>query len=165
MNKSIDFVKQRIRSGCYGGMENNKYESMIELSFADGCKMCEFDFDKSHSFVMNTEHSDGTIKNFHMTITHDVNANFGYFTMERCSSDGTYLHYYELIRNVLLKLLKLTTCDTRVEIPSDLSGHEIKYTVGNFVLAGEYGDEFATKEKPWMKSRFSVMLPIKFEVI
>lgn len=27
------------------------------------------------------------------------------------------------------------------------------------------GDEFATKEKPWMQSRFTAMLPIKFDVV
>lgn len=36
---------------------------------------------------------------------------------------------------------------------------------GNFVLAEEFGDQFATKEKPWMKSRFTAMLPIKFNVV
>ena len=33
------------------------------------------------------------------------------------------------------------------------------------MLYEEFGDEFATKEKPWMKSRFTAMLPIKFDVV
>lgn len=30
MGKSLEFVKERIASGQCNGMENNKYESMIE---------------------------------------------------------------------------------------------------------------------------------------
>lgn len=30
MSKSLEFVKERIASGQCNGMENNKYESMIE---------------------------------------------------------------------------------------------------------------------------------------
>ena len=33
------------------------------------------------------------------------------------------------------------------------------------MLAEEFGNEFATKEKPWMQSRFTAMLPIKFDVV
>lgn len=100
-----------------------------------------------------------------LTITYDEAANFNYFTMKRCSCDGTLLFYQELIKDILLKLLRCETCDKTTAIPGDLFGHQIKYIVGNFVLANEDGDEFSTKEKPWMRSRFSVMLPIKFEVI
>lgn len=35
----------------------------------------------------------------------------------------------------------------------------------DFVLAEECGQQFATKEKPWIKSRFTVMLSIKCDFI
>lgn len=163
MSKSIEFIKQRIQSGECQGMENNKYESMTELSFTDGCKMCGFDFDSSRSFKMQSDSIDGDY--FTLTVDYNENTDFSYFTMDRCCCDGTLVFYQELIKNILLKLLNIDTCDKRVEIPDNLYRHEVKYTVGNFVVTHEYGSEFATEEKPWMKSRFAVMLPIKFEVI
>ena len=63
------------------------------------------------------------------------------------------------------KMIHLKTCNVNKEIPKDLIGYSIIYTVGDFVLAEEFGDEFATKEKPWMKSKFTAMLPIKFDVV
>lgn len=54
MNKSIDFIKQRIQSGFCQGMENNKYKTMSELSFIEGCKMCGFDSDFSQSFKIKS---------------------------------------------------------------------------------------------------------------
>lgn len=125
--------------------------------------MCGFDFDSSHSYKMKSDSIDGDY--FTLTVDYNENTDFSYFTMERCYCDGTFAFYQELIKHILLKLLDLNTYDKRVDIPDNLYGHEVKYTVGDFVLTHEYGSKFATEEKPWMKSRFSVMLPIKFEVI
>lgn len=162
-SKSINFVKQRIQSGECQGMENNKYKSMTELSFTEGCRLCRFDFDSSRSFKLK---SNSTDENYiTLTIDYNKNADFSYFTMERCCCDGTLLFYQKLIKDNLNKLLHLKTCDKRVKIPDDLYGHEVKYTVGDFLITHEYGSEFATEEKTWMRSRFSVMLPIKFEAI
>lgn len=54
--------------------------------------------------------------------------------------------------------------DFEITTDSDC-GLSIIYTVGDFVLTEEFGDEFTTKEKPWMQSRFTAMLPIKFDVV
>ena len=62
-------------------------------------------------------------------------------------------------------MINLKTCNGNKTIPKDLNGYSIIYTVGDFVLAEELSDEFATKDKPWMKSRFTVMLPIRFNVV
>lgn len=43
--------------------------------------------------------------------------------------------------------------------------YDVSFEVGNFVFAEEYGEQFATEEKPWMKCRFTVMLPIKSSFI
>lgn len=163
MNKSIEFIKQRIQSVECQGMENNKYKSMTELSFREGCRLCGFDFDSVRSYKVKYDDEDKEY--FTLTIDYNENTDFGYFTMERCCCDGTFVFYQELIKRVLLKLLNFNTCDKGVDIPDNLYGHEVKYILGNFVLTHEYGNEFSTEEKPWIKSRLSVMLPIKFEVI
>ena len=71
----------------------------------------------------------------------------------------------ELIGNIFYKLLQcgtynLQTCPKDIE--TNFWNYDVKYTVGNFILNEEYGD-FGTGEKPWMRSRFTAMLPIKCE--
>ena len=85
--------------------------------------------------------------------------------MQRCNCDGTFVFFQDLMGECIDKIIHLKTCNVNKEIPKDLTGYSIIYTVGDFVLAEEFGDEFATKEKPWMQSRFTAMLPIKFDVV
>lgn len=51
------------------------------------------------------------------------------------------------------------------KIPKDaeeyLYNYDILFGVGDFVFVEEHVERFSTKEKPWIKSRFTVMLPIK----
>ena len=85
--------------------------------------------------------------------------------MQRCNCDGTFVFFQDLMGECIDKMVHLKACNVNKEISKDLTGYSIIYTVGDFVLAEEFGDEFATKEKPWMKSRFTAMLPIKFDVV
>lgn len=102
---------------------------------------------------------------FNVIIKYDPDADFEYFTMQRCNCDGTFVFFQDLMGECIDKMIHLKTCNVNKEIPKDLTGYSIIYTVGDFVLAEEFGDEFATKEKPWMKSKFTAMLPIKFDVV
>ena len=54
------------------------------------------------------------------------------------------------------------------EVPDDkdfFNSHHIKYTIGNIVCCTEYSEEFATKDKPYLTSRYTALLPIKFEIV
>ena len=51
------------------------------------------------------------------------------------------------------------------DIYDNIKDYIVDYTIGDFVFGDEYDlKKFGTKEKPWMHSRFTVMLPIKFDV-
>ena len=163
MGKSLEFVKERITSGQCNGMENNKYESMIEQDIRE-------------LFTVVTCAKDGTIlvdipylksdkPYFNVIIKRNPNADFEYFTMQRCNCDGTFVFFQDLMGECIDKMVHLKACNVNKEVPKDLTGYSIIYTVGDFVLAEEFGDEFATKEKPWIHSRFTAMLPIKFDVV
>lgn len=164
MSKSLEFVKERIVSGQCNGMENNKYKFMIEQNTPYIFKAFHFFKGNDTSKTMKV-----AIKNsktlFNIVIEYNPDADFEYFTMQRCNCDGCYIFFQDLMAECLNKMINLKTCNVNKTIPKDLTGYSIIYTVGDFVLAEEFGDEFATKEKPWMKSRFTVMLPIKFEVV
>lgn len=168
--KSLKFVKERIASGQCNGLENNKYEYMIEQDIRelftvvsctkDGTILADIPYLKA-----DVPYLKGDKPYFNVIIKRDPDADFEYFTMQRCNCDGTFVFFQDLMDECIDKMIHLKTCNVNKEIPKDLTGYSIIYTVGDFVLAEEFGDEFATKEKPWMKSRFTAMLPIKFDVI
>ena len=164
MGKSLDFVKQRISSGQCHGMENNEYKSMIEQNtqemfndfgfFVNGetqkivkCKTQKWDFI------------------FNIVVQYDPNANFDYFTMLRCTCDGTFAFFRDLMAGCLNRIISFNTYGINKGYPKDFNGKFVVYTVGDFVLAEEFGERFATPEKPWVQSRLTAMLPIKFDVV
>lgn len=163
MGKSLEFVKERIASGQCNGMENNKYESMIEQDIRELFTVVTCT--KNGTILADIPYLKGDKPYFNVIIKRDPNADFEYFTMQRCNCDGTFVFFQNLMGECIDKMIHLKTCNVNKEIPKDLTGYAIIYTVGDFVLAEEFGDEFATKEKPWMRSRFTAMLPIKFDVV
>ena len=164
-SKSLDFVKQRIESGLVDGIPKDiRFDSMSKVNFLEFCRERNIiNKDKTYREtkckVVDREE--------YMTqiIQYNPDADFQYFTMARCRCDGTMLFYLDLMLECIDNMLEFYTWYKEIEIPKELIGVTLKYTVGDFVLAEEFGDQFTTKEKPWMRSRFTVMLPIKCEVI
>ena len=164
MGKSLEFVKERISSGQCNGMENNKYESMFEQDIRE--LFDAINDTKNGTILADIPYfKEGNKPYFNVIIKHDPNVNFEYFTMQRCNCDGTFVFFRQLMDICIDKMIHLKTSNVNKEIPKDLTGYSIVYTVGNFVLAEEFGSEFATKEQPWMLTRFTAMLPIKFDVV
>ena len=161
--KSLEYVKQRIAKG-HTDLSNCKYESMVEYSPVDI-------FEKVYkSRALETGVTVGTSDHQVANICYDPKVDFNYFSMSRNTNDGTLLFDFEAMQDVLCKVLSCQTYNKAVltEIPDDeeyFNTHHFKYTIGDIVLCQEYGDEFATEEKPWMKRRTTALLPIKFEVI
>lgn len=173
--KSVEFVKKRIKNGFADVLLQNdakffelKFDEYISSNtteefgknFVNGkCNLIL----KSKANVNGEEITGDLVIN----ICHDENSDFEYFTMEQCVCDGTLIFMSELVERVFLKVLHCQTVNSE-KVPSNFKNdpfnYEICYTVGNFVICDEYGN-FGTEEKPWMKSRFTVMLPIKFDVV
>lgn len=165
-NHSLNFVKDRITSGLCNGMENNIYRNMYEVPFLNIANNLQSSipwYDNVIKFKLcgNTDDSSGEMN---VTVRYDPDAEFECFTMERCKCDGTYIFFEELYAMILNKVYGAQTYNIE-KAPSDFCDHpfnyNIEYIVGDFVNAEEYGDEFSIEDKPWIKSRFSVMLPMK----
>ena len=163
--KSLDFVNQRIKSGLVSGIpEDTKFDSMSEVNFLEFCRERNI-IDKDKTYRETKCKIVDREEYMTQIIQYNPDADFQYFTMARCRCDGTMLFYLDLMLECIDNMLEFHTWYKEVEIPKELIGVTLKYTVGDFVLAEEFGDQFTTKEKPWMRSRFTVMLPIKCEVI
>ena len=89
--------------------------------------------------------------------------------MNRSIKDGTFLFIQTSIKDVLNKVMSATTFNKKIinELPHDkdfFNCHHIKYTLGN-IFCLEYNEEFATKEKPYLTSRYTALLPIEIEIV
>ena len=169
MGKSLDFVRNRIDSGVCNGMENNKYECMQELEFLDVLENYKHNiiFDNKNvcnRIILNATTNTNLKGDIEIQVKYDPDAEFEYFTMERCICDGTLFFFYKLVATVLNNVFTCATYN-KAKLPSDYDSnpfaYKLKYIIGNPVIAIEHGKEFATEEKPWMLDRFSAMLPIK----
>ena len=169
MGKSLDFVKQRIATGECNGMENNEYDTMFECNLLENIENTYGSFlwkGDICNYVLDTLEGSTEI-----TIKYDPDADFEYFTMERCINDGTLYFFEDLFFKVINKLYGVQ--DNRTynikKAPSDFLtnpfNYDIKYTVGNFVCSTENFCDFSIGSEPWMRSRFTVMLPIKMEFV
>lgn len=172
--KSLEFVKKRIASGECGDMKNNDYSFMYEVNFNTIFDIAA----KRNSEIKTSENTwehnftalydDGQEKEMKVIIEYNPDMQFEYFTMEQCICDGTSYFYFELCEKVLGKLLIGKTY-YKPKFPDnyedEMEKYIIKYTVGDFVFADEFGEEFAAETEPWMYSRFSVMLPIRCDFI
>ena len=156
-NKSINFIKDRIKNDYCGDMKNNTYDSFREVSLISYLETNALEY----TIKTNDEEID-------IAIEYNEDESFEYFTNETVICDGTLIFFNELINKVISKVVQCGTYNIYTapkDFKNNLSNYKIKYIIGNLVLATEHGDKFSTKEKPWMKSRFTVMLPIKVEYI
>ena len=155
-NNSLEFVKKRITDG-FTKMNLDDFESLSEYNVLE--ILSEY-LDKNGEYKVMLDN------NFNIILKVDSDATFDYFTMKSCRCDGTMMFYNQLMVDCLNNILSCGTHPNNVALPEDLSNKTFIYTIGNFVLGHEYDEnKFKTEEKPWMYSRFTAMLPIKFEII
>lgn len=168
-DKSLEFVKKRIASGVCNGMENDKYEHMNEIDFTTIASKIQFnELVEVSENLWKTKLLFENGKTTEVSVKHNPNAQFDYFSTERCICDGTLLFAVELCKKIFNKILTGQSCYTP-KMPKDAGekpyNYDISFEIGNFVFTEEYGEQFATEDKPWMKSRFTVMLPIKCDFV
>lgn len=168
MGKSLDFVKQRIATGECNGMENNKWERLDEVPFMD---IYNFDTKEKRTLPYTCEYMyivDNENKSFTITLNYDPEAEFQYFSTSQCICDSTLIFEIDNTVNIIAKIFKCETYYSPIA-PDDFEEYpwryDLVYTVGNFVNGMEINDEFAPKDKPWMRCRFTAMLPIKMEFV
>lgn len=167
MSNSLKFIKEQIASGECEGMENNTYIHMHSINTIDLSNSFNVNlFATSKECMLKNTMDNG--KNFYTVIRYDPDSEYEFFVRSRCICDGTYGFFIELAANCLDDVIHFQTF-SKNKVPENiteewLADKTVVCTIGDFVFAEEFSDEFGTKEKPWLKSRFTVMLPIKFEV-
>ena len=163
MNNSLNFIKERINSG-ETDLILTDYESLEQVDLLNWLKEGNNEqVIEWLSYGISTQRGD-----FSSTIKYDPNCEYDYFTMSQCCCDGTLMFYNELCSKVLNKAIGMETGKKDVmtdEVYTNIKDYTIEYVIGDFVFGHEYDlEKFKTNEKPWIHSRFTVMLPIKFDI-
>lgn len=152
-DKTLEFAKERISSGIFVGLENIATEKIKQISYQTIVK---------HKKLEQSLDFDG--KTMRISVSYNPGAEFDYLASERCCCDGTLVFAMELCEQILIKLLSGKSC-YEPKKPKELDekpwDYDVELEVGDFVFVEEYGENFSTKEKLWMTSRFTVMLPVK----
>ena len=168
--KSLEFIKNRFNSdNCNKEFSKNDYKSLCEQSTLDWLNSRLFD-SENNKWDMSLVGTDDNGKSFKIltSINYNPDADFEYFTMQRCVCDGTLIFYSDLVEDILLSLTGGETYNKEKE-PYDFINHQYEYDriyeIGDLVLGDEFSSKFGTKEKPWMQSRFTVFLPIKMDFV
>lgn len=170
MGKSLDFVKERIKNYS-DNMNVDDYKNAEEYSFLkaldDYPEVKELV--KDNTFIITVDGTDehGIRGSKKVTFTYNPDAPFEYYTMESCRCDGTLAYMIEMIDRIFRKVATANTYNID-NVPEDYVtntwNYDVEYMVGNFIINEELGD-FGTTEKPWLKSRFTVMLPLICRVV
>ena len=161
MSKSMEFCEQHIMQakGTYletidfsKAQEIQNIESFVRKMFSDGYDPSNYELD----YVDN----DGDHIHINVSIQFDPDAEFDYMTCSSSTNDGTLVFLEMNAREAVLEAIGKTSYCIQKGKPQD--GDHITYTLGNPIAIIEDGN-FGTEEKPWMHSRFTVLLPVRYD--
>lgn len=96
---------------------------------------------------------------FDIEIELNADADFDYFTSDTIIHDGSLCFAPQLV--CVQNVVRGWTYNKNIGEPE--RGDRIKYTVGNFVFLNEYDGDWVPADKPWMRERVTVLLPLKYE--
>lgn len=157
MSKSFDFCKATAQNTYCSSYADRSWDNAVEDYETETI------FDKylhgARSFFFEGKVDDETEICFNVSISFDCNADFDYFTSESCVHDGTLYFIRETIDKCVRKVCLAQTYNKNIRAPE--SGDSIQYIVGNFVVLTEYDGDFVPADKPWMRERTTVLLPLK----
>lgn len=153
MNKSIEFVKKRVSSDAFTGFGNIKDKQNHVIPYTKIVKYNEL----KNTFCFGNK----TIK---ARFKYNPYADFDYLVAQSCYCDGTLSLAFALCDKIVERIFTGKSC-YEPKKPKDLykrpEDYEILFELGDFVFVEEYEKQFATRDKPWINSKFTVILPVK----
>lgn len=166
MNKSVDFIKQRISEcACANWVPKIGWD---KANVFNPYSILEFDkvICNEQNFTLSCEGHKTKVQ-----IIYDPNADFDYVSFEQSWHDGTLLFYYETMYKVAKKPFGLLTYNKNLA-PDDFDcdslasvfKFEYEFIIGDIVELTEYS-ESPFKGKPWANAHTVVGMPIKMRFI
>lgn len=160
MSKSLKFCKEIASNPNRSSYSDRDWSKAVESMDTEAY------FDKvlegRRNVVITAK--DNEDKPVSIKIKYDFNkdANFDHFTSESIIHDGTLLFVQDTINACMKKVLYGLTYNKEMQPPHD--SDTIEYTVGNFVILNEYNNKSFSDDKPYLCSRTTVLLPLKYKI-
>lgn len=156
-SKSLTWCKQRAKNPLTSGYADRNWDDAVELSSEEmfdrlGCN------GKRHFDCCYTADG-GSCVTYSVDIEFDQDADFEYFTSASCVHDGTALFDIELLASRISAVCSGATFNKDVGEPRN--GDKIHYIVGNFATLTEHDGDWVPKDKKWMRTRTTILLPLK----
>lgn len=157
MSKSFDFCKSVAQDASRSSYIDRSWDTAME-DLETEAVFDEF-LHGARIFYFEGKVDGETEANFNVEISFDANADFDYFTSDTCIHDGTLYFIREAMNRCVRKVSLAQTYNKNVGEPQN--GDSIKYVVGNFVVLNEYDGDFVPTDRPWLRERTTVLLPLK----
>lgn len=157
MSRSFDFCKTVAQDASRSSYADRSWNNAGE-DYETEAIFDEF-LHGSRNFFFEGKVDGETEVCFDVSISFDSNADFYYFTSESCIHDGTVYFIRETMDRCVRKVCLAQTYNKNIGEPEN--GDNIQYIVGNFVVLTEYDGDFVPADKPWMRERTTVLLPLK----
>lgn len=159
MNKSLEYIKRRIKEGNCENMSPEEFVDMKALPMSSFWKMAT----EGKTIILATTKNENEVV---ADLIYNPDADFNYFATESCVCDGSLLFMIDLIDRLLNRVQSLNTyyIPAFEDIPEEeLCNYKLHYETGD-IVTNSYIIEPPYKDKPWMRNSFTVMLPIKFTI-
>ncbi len=157
MSKSFDFCKAVAQDASRSNFADRNWDNAAE-DYETEAIFDEF-LHGARNFYLEGKIDDEVEICFDIGISFDGNADFDFFTSESCVHDGTLYFIRETMNKCVRKVCMAQTYNKNIGAPEH--GDNIQYIVGNFVVLTEYDGNFVPSDKPWMRERTTVLLPLK----
>lgn len=157
MSKSFEFCKTTAQDSQRSTYANRSWDNAVE-DYETEAIFDEFLHGSRNFYVERMVGGDRKIC-YDISISFDCDANFDYFTSDSCIHDGTLYFIKESMNKCVRNVCFAQTYNKNIGEPKH--GDHIHYVVGNFVVLSEYDGDFVPSDKPWMRERTTVLLPLK----
>lgn len=156
MSKSLDFCKTRALNPETSHWSDRNWNEAQELDISPFIDNILGDIRR---YKICGKLDDETEVQYSVMLTINPDGEFDYFTSDSFLSDGTLLFERESIDKLINKVLTLQTHNIKLGMPTN--GCEIHWTIGNFIILHEYDGDWVPEDRQWMRSRTSILLPLK----
>lgn len=157
MSKSLDFCKAVAQDVSRSRYTDRDWNNAIEFPETEEL------FDKylhgGRNFSIDGEAEDGADIHFDASLSFNSNADFDYFASESRIHDGTLFFIGKVMDMLVRRVCLAQTYNKNIGAPEH--GDHIRYTVGNFIILTECDGDFVPTDKPFLRERTTVLLPLK----
>lgn len=157
MSKSLDWCKERASNGAISGYADRKWNEAVERpaeSLFDGLGA-----NGLRHFDCCYTADNGEAVAYSVDIEFEPDADFEYFTSASCVHDGTAAFVVGLLQDRIMAVCGGATFNKDIGEPRNRD--KIHYVVGNFVELTEHDGDWVPADRKWMRTRTTILLPLK----